>query len=178
MRISLAHRVRHCCRLALLFLTMALCAPVAVLPAPAVPTPAPAAPTPVPPPSVTSAAPTPSSTPSGAPLPSMLPAAPSTIPPAPPGASLPSSPLTVAQANLEQFRNRVPEARAGTLPNVTGGVSYGGSGFNDIGSIFGNVRQRTSFDHGPQPTIQLRATPFDSGQTRYAVRSAQSDVRG
>lgn len=86
--------------------------------------------------------------------------------------------VTIAQENVVQSRNRVTEARAGTLPNVTGGVSYGGTGLNDIGSIFGSVHQTVSFDHGPQPTVQLRATPFDSGQTRYAVRSAQADVRG
>jgi outer membrane protein len=119
---------------------------------------------------------------------------PSAIPPAPPGATLPPGPLTleqaialafgnngnvtIAQQNLVASRNRVTEARAGTLPNVTGGVSYGGTGINDIGSIFGSARRRLSFDRGPQPTVQLRATPFDSGQTRYTVRSAQADVRG
>jgi outer membrane protein len=40
------------------------------------------------------------------------------------------------------------------------------------------VHQSTSFDHGLQPTVQLRATPIDSGQTRLAVRSTQADVRG
>lgn len=119
---------------------------------------------------------------------------PSQIPPAAPGAALPAAPLTleqaiaiafanngnvtIAQENVVQFQNRVTEARAGTRPNVVGGVSYGGTGINDIGSIFGNVHQSTSFDHGLQPTVQLRATPIDSGQTRLAVRSTQADVRG
>lgn len=150
--------------------------------------PAAAAPLPAPP----AAPPVPAT--AGAPAESMLPAVPSTIPPASAGASLPPGPLTVEQAiaiafanngnvaiaqnNLIQFQNRVTEARAGTLPDVSGGVSYGGTGVNDIGSIFGSVRQSVAFDRGLQPTVQLRATPFDSGQTRMAVRSAQSDVRG
>jgi outer membrane protein len=188
MRISFANRLHCSYGRAFLLMTMALygagmAAPSVLAAAPPAAPPAAPATTPMPPPTAT-----------GAPSPSMLPPAPSAIPPAPPGATLPAGPLTleqaiaiafanngnvtIAQQNLVQSRNRVTEARAGTLPNVNGGVSYGGTGVNDIGSIFGNVRHSTTFDRGPQPTVQLKATPFDSGQTRYAVRSAQADVRG
>ncbi len=147
-----------------------------------------------PPPATPLAAPSPAPLPPAAPAASMLPAAPSAIPPAPPGATLPPGPLTleqaiaiafgnngnvaIAQENLVASRNRVTETRAGTRPNLTGGVSYGGSGVNEFGSIFGSARQSTTFDRGLMPGLQLKDTPIDFGQTRLAVRSAQADVRG
>jgi len=124
----------------------------------------------------------------------MLPPAPGSIPAAPPGSTMPSGPLTleqaiaiayanngnvtIAQENVVQFRNRVTEARAGNLPNLIGGITYRGTGVNDIGSLFGGSHHRTFFDHGPQPFIELHATPIDSGQTRLSVRAANADVRG
>jgi outer membrane protein len=86
--------------------------------------------------------------------------------------------ITVAESNLASSRYRVTEARAGTRPNLTGGVTFSGRGLNDVGSIFGNTTSNTSFDNGPQPAVQLRYTPFDSGQTRLQVRSSQAGVRG
>jgi outer membrane protein len=85
--------------------------------------------------------------------------------------------IVVAESNLAGSRHRVTEARAGTLPKVTGGINYSGRGVNDIGAAFGNVVADTSFDQGPQPTLQLQYNPFDSGQTRYSVRSSQANVR-
>lgn len=186
MRISFAYRYRSCPNLPLAMLSMALCAPASA--APAAPAPGAAAPQaaiPLPP------APKPLPTTNAPPSASMLPPAPSAIPPAAPGGALPPGPLTLDQAiaiafanngnvtiareNVVQFRNRVTEARAGTLPNVTGGVSYGGTGRNDI---FGGGRRTTSFDRGLQPAVELRATPIDFGQTRLATRAAQADVRG
>ena len=62
---------------------------------------------------------------------------------------------------------------------MTGGCLYGASGFNDIPAVRQQLApEHLDFGHGLQPTVQLRATPIDSGQTRLQVRAAQADVRG
>jgi outer membrane protein len=142
------------------------------------------------------AAPAPNTPPAPGPRPTTPPPSaapnPETAPPTDP--ALPPGPLTLEQAidiayrnhgdiavaerSLSEARSRVTEARAGTRPNLTGGLTYQGRGVNDIGSVFGNVQQNTSFDPGIMPGIQLRNTLFDNGQTRLSVRSAQASVRG
>jgi outer membrane protein len=86
--------------------------------------------------------------------------------------------ITVAERNLSSARTRIIDARSGTRPDVTAGVTFAGRGVNDLGSAFGNVDRESSFDQGPMPGLQLRYNPFDSGQTRTAVRGAQANVRG
>src|SRR5687768_5446595 len=123
-------------------------------------------------------------------------AAPPAAPPdrAPADPSLPPGPLTleeaiaiayrnhgdiaVAERNLSSARTQVTQARAGTRPDVAAGVTFSGRGVNDIGSAFGDVDRDSTFDEGPMPGLQLRYNPFDSGQTRTAVRGAQANVRG
>lgn len=160
--------------------------------APRTPASAPTAPaTSAPNPAVASPAPGTAGTPAAQPGPPLRGSAP---PPASPEPGVPTGPLTVedaiavayrnhgdiavAEQNLSSARARVTESRAGTLPNVTGGVTYQGTGVNDIGSIFGNLPQSTNFNPGPMPSLQLRNTVWDSGQTRLQVRAAQSNVRG
>jgi outer membrane protein TolC len=201
MRISFAHRFHRSQPWVHASLIMLLCEYAAGAPAP------PANPAP-PPPAAPGAAAPPGASPPAAPGPSApstsspgtqassqaIPPAPASIPAAPKGTLLPAGPLTldqaiaiafgnngnvtVAEQTVEQERNLVTVARAGNLPNVTGGVSYAGTGFNDIGTTFGNhVREGTTWDEGPMPFVQLKATPLDSGQTRLSVREAKANVR-
>src|SRR5438477_3837089 len=104
--------------------------------APVEPAPTPAAPAPATPPTATPATPPPATAPA-------------------PDSSLPPGPLTLEQAIATAYRNngniaaadstlsgsrsRVTEARSGTRPNVTGGITYSGRRTNDIGSIFVNT---------------------------------------
>src|ERR1043165_9074566 len=42
--------------------------------------------------------------------------------------------VAIAERNVETARTHVTQVRAGTLPQVTAGVTYQGTGVNDIGS--------------------------------------------
>jgi outer membrane protein len=145
--------------------------PAAPEPAPA---PAPAAPTEAAPPPATP----PAAVPDTAPADPSLPQGPLTLEEAIAIAYRNHGDITIAERNLSSARTQVTQARAGTRPDVAAGVTFSGRGVNDIGSAFGDVDRDSTFDQGPMPGLQLRYNPFDSGQTRTAVRGAQANVRG
>ena len=108
--------------------------------------------------------------------------------------------VAVAEESVEQARQRVRQARVGTLPQVVGSVGYQLNGTSNLGGIFGGgsggsssgaagggagsgTATATTPDFiqsspGLQPAIGLTYTPFDSGLTRASVRQARADVEG
>lgn len=104
--------------------------------------------------------------------------------------------FAVAEESVEAARQRVRQARTGTLPTVTGSVGYSGQGTTNFGGIFGpNPQQRVilpgggtqsvtvdrdtaTFNQGLQPRIALNYNIYDGGRTRTSVRQARANVEG
>jgi outer membrane protein len=84
--------------------------------------------------------------------------------------------VAIASQGIVLARQRVTEAKTGTLPSLVGGLTYSGRGVSDLGGVFGPGRDSTRSDNGPLPTIAARQTLFDSSQTRLQVRQARTDV--
>ncbi len=96
--------------------------------------------------------------------------------------------VAVAEETVEQARQRVRQARVGTLPQVTAGVGYRLSGTSTLGGLFGSgprvagvggtttLGDTIQSNPGLQPTVGLTYTPFDSGLTRTQVRQARATV--
>jgi outer membrane protein TolC len=84
--------------------------------------------------------------------------------------------IYVAEENLRAARERVTQAKTGTLPTVSGEAVYTGRGVSDVGGLFGSGPNRTVTDDGAQPAVRARATLFDQGQTRLRVRQARTGV--
>ncbi|MFN3649203.1 MAG: TolC family protein [Armatimonadota bacterium] len=103
--------------------------------------------------------------------------------------------VTVAEENVEAARQRIRQARVGTLPVVIGEIGYSGRGTNNFGGLFGppptttvpgapgqppqRVRVDTSdtqFDQGLQPRIGVNYNIFDGGLTRFSVRQARAGL--
>lgn len=86
--------------------------------------------------------------------------------------------VAVAEENLAAARERVTQAKTGTLPSVSAELSYAGRGVTDLGGIFGSGPTRTTTDGGIQPAVRARQTLWDHGQTRLQVRQARAGVIG
>lgn len=103
--------------------------------------------------------------------------------------------VLTAEQDVESARQRVRQARTGTLPSVTGEVNYRGRGTSNIGGLFGGEpigtvttpagpRRRTldtdsvSFDRGIQPRIAVSYPIYDGGLTRRQVEQARAGVEG
>ena len=104
--------------------------------------------------------------------------------------------LAVAEESVEAARQRVRQARTGTLPTVDGSVGYSGQGTTNFGGIFGPLpRQRVAlpngsttsvpvdrdtatFNQGLQPRLALNYNIYDGGRTRVSVRQARANVEG
>jgi outer membrane protein len=104
--------------------------------------------------------------------------------------------LAVAEESVAAARQRVRQARTGTLPTVTGSVGYNGQGTSNLGGIFGgnprrNValpgggtqsvsidRDTATFNQGLQPRLSLNYNVYDGGLTRVSVRQARANVEG
>jgi outer membrane protein TolC len=104
--------------------------------------------------------------------------------------------IATAEENVEAARQRVRQARAGTLPQIRGAVNYQGRGTSSLGGLFGAepsqtvtgpggqpLRQRintdaVTFDRGLQPQIALDYNIFNGGLTRAQVRQARAGVEG
>ena len=86
--------------------------------------------------------------------------------------------VLIAKEGLEASRQRVRQARVGTLPSVLFELGYGGTAINDLLQIFGtqDIPNSLGFDQGIQPTVMLRHTLFDGGLTRSSVRRARAGV--
>lgn len=84
--------------------------------------------------------------------------------------------VAIASQGIVSARQRVTQARTGTLPSVTGGVTFSGRGTSDLGGAFGAGPTSTRYDNGAQPAIQARQTLFDTGLTRLQVRQARFGV--
>lgn len=102
--------------------------------------------------------------------------------------------LAVAEEGVEQARQRVRQARVGTLPNVVGEVGYRGQGTTNLGGLFGPEptqtiatpgapprrvrveRDTVQFNQGLQPRFTLNYNIWDGGQTRASVRQARFGV--
>ena len=102
--------------------------------------------------------------------------------------------IAVAEENVEAARQRVRQARTGTLPQVNAEVGYRGAGTSGLGGLFGGAPTRTvvrpggtpervrvdtdtaNFDQGIQPRIGLNYTVFNGGLTRANVRQARAGV--
>lgn len=84
--------------------------------------------------------------------------------------------IVVAEENLQAARERVTQARTGTLPTVSAEATFAGRGVSDVGGIFGNGPNNYASDNGAQPAVRARATFIDQGQTRLRVRQARSGV--
>lgn len=102
--------------------------------------------------------------------------------------------VTVAEEGVEAARQRIRLARTGTLPLVTGEVSYSGRGTNSLFGSFGGEPTRTirttpgqtrrvlvdtdtlTFNQGLQPRLGLAWNVYDGGQTRAQVRQARAGL--
>jgi outer membrane protein TolC len=84
--------------------------------------------------------------------------------------------VSIAQENVVASRQRVTQAKTGTLPTVQGNIGYAGRGSSDAGGIFGEGPTFSLWDEGPLPAIQARYTVWDMGLTRLNVRQARSGV--
>jgi outer membrane protein len=81
--------------------------------------------------------------------------------------------VAIASQGIVSARQRVTEAKTGTLPTVSGGVTFSGRGVSDLGGVFGAGPTSTRYDNGAQPAISARQTLFDTGLTRLQVRQAR-----
>jgi outer membrane protein TolC len=87
--------------------------------------------------------------------------------------------VTVSEENVEAARQRVTQAKTGTLPVITAGIAYTGRGVTDLGDIFGPGGPDTFVtDQGLQPAVRARWTLYNGGQTRLQVRQARENVTG
>lgn len=93
--------------------------------------------------------------------------------------------VAVASEAVEAARQRVRQARTGTLPAIVGEVGYRGSGISNLGGIFGAPKERNGrvvapdtvqFDQGIQPRIGVSYNIYDGGVTRTLVRQARAGV--
>jgi outer membrane protein len=99
--------------------------------------------------------------------------------------------IAVAEESVEAARQRVRQARVGTLPTVNAQVGYSGRGTSSLGGLFGGEPTRTTgtpptrqvidtdvttFDQGLQPRFALNFNPYDGGLTRTQVRQARTGV--
>jgi len=84
--------------------------------------------------------------------------------------------VAIASQGIVSARQRVTEAKTGTLPSVLGGVTFSGRGVSDLGGAFGGGPTSTRYDSGAQPAITARQTLFDTGLTRLQVRQARFGV--
>src|SRR5690242_236032 len=70
--------------------------------------------------------------------------------------------VATSEEIVNQARQRVRIARAGTLPNVTAGASFTSTTTSDLAGIFGttglNGGSITTSNLGPQPTVQFSQT--------------------
>lgn len=103
--------------------------------------------------------------------------------------------IAVAEEGIEAARQRVRQARTGTLPTIRGSVGYNTRGTSSLGGIFGsepttvtqtpggpvrtviNTDSSTS-DRGIQPRVELGYNIWDGGLTRASVRQARANVDG
>lgn len=101
--------------------------------------------------------------------------------------------ISAAEQSVESARQRVRQARTGTLPTVTASVGYQGRGTSNIGGLFGSEPFRTvttpagprgrfidtdsvTFNRGIQPRISLNYPVYDGGLTRKQVEQARTGV--
>jgi outer membrane protein len=103
--------------------------------------------------------------------------------------------VVVAEESVEAARQRVKQARAGTLPTLTGQIGYQGRGTTNLGGLFGPKHETTvpgvggapprkvvtdtdtvTFDQGLQPRVSLNYNIYDGGTTRVNVRQAKVSV--
>ncbi len=102
--------------------------------------------------------------------------------------------IAVAEESVEASRQRVRQARTGTLPTVTGQLGYAGGGTTNFGGTFGREPTRTvigpngvpqrvtadrdtvAFNQGLQPRLGLNYNIYDGGLTRHAIRQARANV--
>lgn len=95
-----------------------------------------------------------------------------------------------AEESVEAARQRVRQARTGTLPTLNGSIGFSGRGTSSLGGLFGGEpsqripgagRQvietdQVTTDRGLQPRFSLNFSPFDGGLTRANVRQARAGV--
>jgi outer membrane protein len=103
--------------------------------------------------------------------------------------------IAVAEENILTAKERVRQARTGTLPSVRGSVGYNTRGTSSLGRIFGsepttvgqgpNGPIRTTVetdsstsDRGLQPRVEIGYNIYDGGLTRASVRQAKANVDG
>jgi outer membrane protein len=84
--------------------------------------------------------------------------------------------IEIASQGIVSARQRVTEAKTGTLPSITGVVAYSGRGVFDVGGIFGPGNNVVVTDNGVIPTIGARQTLYDNNQTRLQVRQARAGL--
>jgi outer membrane protein len=103
--------------------------------------------------------------------------------------------IAVAEENVQAAKQRVRQARTGTLPEVLASVGYRGNGTTNLGGIFGSeptqtvpgagggapVKRRVDidqaqFDQGLQPQVAINYNIFNGGLTRAQVRQARAGV--
>lgn len=83
--------------------------------------------------------------------------------------------IATARESVTAARERVRQARTGTLPMVSGDVSYAVSGSGGrVGTGFGTAQS----DTGVQPRVSMDYNVYDGGVTRAAVRQALANVTG
>jgi len=83
--------------------------------------------------------------------------------------------VAVAQQSAAAATQRVRQARTGTMPSVTGDVSYNVSGDTSRASG-GDFRTSSQSSNGAQPRVSLNYTLYDGGLTQSSVRQAQANA--
>ncbi len=103
--------------------------------------------------------------------------------------------ISIAEESVEQSRQRVRQARTGTLPSLGASLGYRGTGTSNLGGAFGSRPTQTvigptgpvrvpvdtdtaTFDRGLQPRVALNYNIYDGGLTKYSVRQARANVEG
>jgi outer membrane protein TolC len=84
--------------------------------------------------------------------------------------------VAIAGENLQVARERVTQAKTGTLPQVSAALTYQLRGVSDLAGVFGEGRNEIVTDNGLQPAVRARATLFDQNQTKLRVQQARSGV--
>ncbi len=85
--------------------------------------------------------------------------------------------VTAAAESVEASRQRVIQARTGTLPRVTGEVGYTVSGQEVRPGGGGGFETFTRSSDGLQPRVAVTYNVYDGGLTRASVRQASADER-